>query len=86
MPKLQLMARDRHATGEMSIHKVFTTWNPADLGTKALCASQFMTHAKAWMETRLGRKKHYRVGMKLDVSGIAMNMGVKVGMNLGMRH
>ena len=37
------------------------------------------------METRLGRKKDYRVGMKLDVSGIAMNMSVKVGMNLGMR-
>jgi hypothetical protein len=53
IPKLQLIARDRHATGEISIHKVFTTWNPADLGTKALCASQFMTHVKAWMETHV---------------------------------
>ena len=53
MPKLQLTARDRHATGEMSMHKAFTTWNPADLGAKAPRASQFMTHIKAWMEAHV---------------------------------
>ena len=41
------------ATMATGMHKAFTTWNPADLGTKALCASQFMTHVKAWMETHV---------------------------------
>ena len=53
VPKLQLTARDRRVTGEMSMHKAFATWNPADLGAKAPCASQFMTHTKAWMETHV---------------------------------
>jgi hypothetical protein len=50
IPKKAWTARDLAREGTTSIEKVYTHWNPSDMGTKALCRELYHQHMNMWME------------------------------------
>jgi len=67
--KKRLIAKDLHLEGMIKLEKVYTLYNPSDIGTKAICKELFHGHMNQFMESHepvVTPKKRDQIYMKKE--------------------